>query len=122
MSFYRVLTRLAAQILLGLAVFVWLVVALLDAERVALRPWFALGAVAALAALVGLSRDWRWIAPVGAFGLFFPIGVLAHSNGASPWLWGFWIVCAVATERWMRDARAEPDAVPGETPGSSGRT
>jgi hypothetical protein len=110
MSFYRVLTRLAAQILLGLAAFVWAVVALFDAERVALQPWFGLGAVAAAAALVGLARDQRWTAPVGAFALFFPIGVLAHSNGASPWLWGFWAVCAVATERWIRDARADPPA------------
>jgi hypothetical protein len=40
---------------------------------------------------------------VGAFGLFFPIGILAHANGASPWLWLFWLACAAATERWIRD-------------------
>ena len=43
------------------------------------------------------------LAPVGAFGLFFPIGILAHANGASPWLWLFWLACAVATERWIMD-------------------
>lgn len=105
-SFYSVLARLAAQVLLGLALFLWGVVALLDTEREALRPWFALGCAAALAALIGLSRGWRWSASVGAFGLFFPIGILAHSNGASPWLWLFWLVCAVATERWIRDGVA----------------
>jgi hypothetical protein len=103
MIFYRVLARLAAQVLLGLAVFLWGVVALLDAERTELRPWFILGFVAALAALIGLSRGWRSSAVLGAFGLFFPIGVLAHGNGASPWLWLFWIACAAATERWIRD-------------------
>lgn len=101
--FYNVLARLAAQVLLGLALFLWGVIALLDTEHVALRPWFALGFAAALAALIGLSRGRRWSAPIGAFGLFFPIGILAHGNGASPWLWLFWLACAVATERWMRD-------------------
>ncbi len=103
MSFYRVLARLAAQILLGLAVFLWGVIALLDTERIELRPWFAVGFLASAAALIGLSRGWRWSSWLGAFGLLFPIGVLAHGNGASPWLWAFWIVCAVATERWIRD-------------------
>jgi hypothetical protein len=103
MSFYRVLARLAAQVMLGLAVFLWGVIALLDAERIELRPWFVIGCVAAAAALAGLSRNWRWTSWLGAFGLLFPIGVLAHSNGASPWLWLFWVVCAVATERWIRD-------------------
>ena len=102
-AFYNVLARLAAQVLLGLALFLWGMIALLDTERATLRPWFALGFVAALAALIGLSRGRRWSAAVGAFGLFFPIGVLAHGNGASAWLWLFWLACGVATERWMRD-------------------
>ena len=110
--FYGVLARLAAQVLLGLALFLWGVIALLDTERAALRPWFALGFVAALAALIGLSRGQRWSAPVGAFGLFFPIGVLAQSNGASPWLWLFWLACAVATERWIRDGAASGRGTP----------
>ena len=103
MTFYRVLARLAAQVLLGLAVFLWGVIALLDVQRIELRPWFIIGFVAAVAALIGLSRGWRWSSWLGAFGLFFPIGVLAHSNGASPWLWLFWFLGAVATERWIRD-------------------
>ena len=103
MTFYRVLTRLAAQVLLGLAVFLWGAIALLDSERTQLQPGFIAGFVAAAAALFGLSRNRRWTSWLGAFGLLFPIGVLAHGNGASPWLWLFWIVCAVATERWIRD-------------------
>jgi hypothetical protein len=105
-AFYRVLARLAAQVMLGLALFLWGMIALFDTERVALRPWFAIGFTAALAALIGLSRGRRWSAAVGAFGLFFPIGVLAQSNGASAWLWIFWLLCAVATERWIRDGTA----------------
>lgn len=103
MNFYAVLARLAAQVLLGLAVFLWGMIALLDAQRIELRPWFIIGFMAAVVALIGLSRGWRASSWLGAFGLFFPIGVLAHSNGASPWLWLFWVVCAVATERWIRD-------------------
>ena len=34
MTFYRVLTRLAAQVLLGLAVFLWGAIALLDSDGV----------------------------------------------------------------------------------------
>lgn len=104
MSFYHVLARLAAQVLLGLAVFLWGVIAVFDAQRVELRPWFLLGFLTVAAALVGLARGWRWSSWFGSFGLFFPIGVLAQSNGASPWLWAFWLVCTVATERWIRDA------------------
>ena len=104
MSFYRLLTRLAAQIILGLAGFVWFVIALLDEERAALRPFFAVGCLFTLLALIGLSRGWRWSGIPGAFGLFMPIGTLAQSNGASAWLWVFWLVCGIATERWMRDA------------------
>jgi len=111
-SFYSVLARLAAQVLLGLALFLWGVIALLDTERAALRPWFAVGFAAALAALIGLSRGRRWSAAVGAFGLFFPIGILAHSNGASVWLWLFWLVCAAATERWIRDGVASGRSSP----------
>ena len=99
-AFYNVLARLAAQVLLGLALFLWGVIAVLDTERAALRPWFALGFAAALAALIGLSRGRRWSAPVAAFGLFFPIGILAHGNGASPWLWLFWRAGGAATDRW----------------------
>ncbi len=104
MSFYRLLTRLAAQIILGLAVFVWGVIALLDAERAALRPFFAVGCLLALLAIVGIKRGWHWAGIAGSVGLFAPIGMLAWSNGASVWLWAFWVVCIVATERWMRDA------------------
>ncbi len=103
MIFYRVLARLAAQILLGLALFLWGVIALLDAERPELRPWFIIGFAAAAIALLGLSRGWRWSGAAGAVALFFPIGMLAQSNGASPWLWIFWVACAAATERWIRD-------------------
>ena len=103
MTFYSVLTRLAAQILLGLAVFLWGVIALLDVERTQYRLWFVIGFASAAIALVGLSRNWRGTSWLGAFGLFFPIGVLAHGNGASPWLWLFWLICAVLTERWIRD-------------------
>lgn len=103
-GFYLVLARLAAQVLLGIAVFLYGVIALLDVEHAALRPWFGLGFLAAAIGLAGTFRGWRWSAWAGAFGLLFPIGVLAHANGASPWLWLFWIACAVATERWLRDA------------------
>lgn len=101
--FYRVLARLAAQVLLGLALFLWGMIALLDTERAEMRPWFVIGFAAALAALAGLARGRRWSAAVGAFALFFPIGMLAQGNGASGWLWLFWAACAVATERWIRD-------------------
>ncbi|MGE0312672.1 MAG: hypothetical protein AB7P21_13750 [Lautropia sp.] len=111
MNFYRLLATLAAQIVLGLAAFVWGVIALLDTERAALRPYFAIGAAMAILAIVGLRRGWRWAGVAGAVGVFVPIGLLAASNGASHWLWAFWIVCLVATERWMRDAIGNrPDA------------
>jgi hypothetical protein len=110
-SFYRILVRLSAQLLLGIAVFLWGAIALLDVERPALRPWFGLGCATAVLALVCLSRSWRWGSWAGALALLFPIGILAHANGASPWLWLFWIVAALATERWLRDGFAKgPDA------------
>ena len=116
MSFYRLLTRLAAQIILGLATFVWAVIALLDEERAALRPFFAVGCLLTLLALVGLGKHWRLSSVAGAVGLFMPIGMLAQSNGASVWLWGFWLVCIVATERWMRDADGAPPEAPSAPP------
>jgi hypothetical protein len=112
-QFYSVLARLAAQVLLGVALFLWGMIAVFDTERAELRPWFAVGFIATLAALAGLSRGRRWSAPLGAFGLFFPIGVLAQSNGASSWLWLFWLACAVATERWIRDGVAAGRGSPG---------
>ncbi|MGE0802255.1 MAG: hypothetical protein AB7G13_18965 [Lautropia sp.] len=101
--FYRVLARLAAQVLLWLAAVIWGVIALFDTERVALRPAFAFGCLLAVAALLGFARNWRRASWLGAIALVLPIGVLAHVNDASPWLWLFWLVCAWATERWMRD-------------------
>jgi hypothetical protein len=108
LSFYRVLARLAGQVVLGIAVFLWGVIALLDVEHASLRPWFGVGCVAAAIGLAGLFKGWRWSSWPGAIGLMFPIGVLAHANGASPWLWLFWVACAVATERWLRDGITAP--------------
>ena len=107
MSFYRILVRLAAQALLGIVVFLWGAIALLDVERPALRPWFGLGCIAAALALAGIARSWRWSSWVAAFALLFPMGVLAHANGASPWLWLLWIAAALATQRWLRDSIAD---------------
>src|SRR5690606_15451968 len=110
-SFYRILVRLCAQALLGIAVFLWGAIALLDVERPALRPWFGLGCATAALALVCISRSWRFGSWAGAFALLFPIGILAHANGASSWLWLVWITAALATERWLRDAiPVGPDA------------
>lgn len=103
MSFYQLLTRLAGQILLGLAGAVWALIAALDVERGSLRVGFAICAALAIAALAGMRRSGRWASIAGAMALFAPIGLLAHDNGASPWAWLFWIFCAVATERWLRD-------------------
>lgn len=105
--FYRLLTRLASQILLGLAAFVWATIAAFDTGRGPLRIGFAVAAVLAVASLVGLNRGQRWSSITGALALFVPIGLLAHDNGASSWAWLFWILCALGTERWLRDARSE---------------
>lgn len=102
--FYRLLTRLAGQILLGLAVFVWGTIAIFDEGRGWLQAAFGASAVLALVALVGLNRNRRWAAVAGSIALLTPIGLLAHHNGASPWAWLFWLFCMVATERWLRDA------------------
>lgn len=100
--FTTVLARLVAQILLGIALFLWAAIALLDVERAALRPWFAVGAVLAALGLYGLRGGRRWTSWVGAVALILPIGALAHSNGASPWLWLIWLVAITLTERWIR--------------------
>jgi hypothetical protein len=105
-SFYRILVRLVAQVLLGIAVFLWGTIALLDVERPLLRPWFAVGCATAVLALVCISKAWRWGSWPGAVGLLLPIGVLAHANEASPWLWLVWIAAALGTERWLRDSIA----------------
>jgi hypothetical protein len=105
-DFYRLLTVLAARILLGIAIFVWTVIALFDDSREGLRAGFAAGAIVGVLALVGLARGWSVAPAAGAAALFGPIGLLAHWNGASPWAWLFWVLCAAATERWLRDAGA----------------
>lgn len=102
--FYRLLTRLAAQILLVLAAFVWGTIAIFDEGRGWLRVGFGVAALLAVIGLIGLDRGLRWTAVISALALFLPIGLLAHHNGASPWAWVFWLVCIVATERWLRDA------------------
>lgn len=101
--FYPVLARLAAQLLLGLAVFLWGMIAFFDTERATVSPFFAIGCGLALAGLIGLSRGLRWSAWAGAIGLIAPIGILADGNGASRWLWLFWLAGIWATERWIRD-------------------
>lgn len=108
--FYRLLTRLAGQILHVLAVFVWGTIAVFDQGLGGLRIGFGLAALLGIASLVGLSRGQRWTSVVGAVVLFVPIGLLAHHNGASPWAWLFWLFCIVGTERWLRDAVQAGDA------------
>ncbi len=100
--FTTVLARLVAQILLGIALFLWAMIALLDVDRAAMRPWFGAGAVLAALALYGLRGGRPWTSWVGAVALILPIGALAHNNGASPWLWLVWLVATMLTERWMR--------------------
>jgi hypothetical protein len=104
MDFYRLLTRLAGQLLLGLAVFVWAVIALLDDGREMLRAGFGAGAITALVALTALNKGWPGASIAGAGALIGPIGLLAQANGAAPWAWLFWLICAMGTERWLRDA------------------
>ena len=109
--FYRLLTRLAGQILLILAAFVCGTIAIFDEGRGWLQWGFGVCALLAIGALVGLKKNRRWTAIIGAIALFAPIGLLAHHNGASPWAWLFWLFCMVATERWLRDA-VQVDTVP----------
>ena len=97
---------MAGQILLGLSAFVWGTIAAFDAGRGPLRIGFAIAAVLALASLIGLGRNRGWASVTAAIALFAPIGLLAHDNGAAVWAWLFWLFCAWATERWLRDARA----------------
>ena len=104
MDFYRLLTRLAGQLLLGLAAFVWAVIALLDDGREMLRAGFGAGAITALVALTALNKGWPGASIAGAGALIGPIGLLAQANGAAPWAWLFWLICAMGTERWLRDA------------------
>ena len=56
MNFTVLLARLAAQILLGIAVFLWSAIAVLDPARGDARWVIGLGAVLALAALLRLGR------------------------------------------------------------------
>ena len=56
MNFTVLLARLAAQILLGIAVFLWGAIAVLDPVRGDARWVIGLGAVLALAALLRLGR------------------------------------------------------------------
>ena len=82
MNFTKVLARLAAQILLGIAVFLWGAIAALDPARGDSRWVIGAASVLSLAALVRLSRGGNWMPWAGAVGLVLPIGVLAHDMGA----------------------------------------
>ncbi|MDO4905620.1 MAG: hypothetical protein Q4A16_08755 [Lautropia sp.] len=108
MSFPRLLARLAAQILLGIAGFLWMVIAILDPNRADVRPIIIIGAVCCLAALLRLGKSGRWVPWAGAIGMILPIGALAHVNGASPWIWILWAAIIAATERWIRDGHMVP--------------
>lgn len=101
------LALVAARVLLGLALALWAVIALFDSNLAGWRAGFAAGALLALFAIIGLARGWPGASIAGAAALLGPIGLLAHANGASPWAWLFWIACAAATERWLRDADGE---------------
>ena len=61
------------------------------------------GAVLALAALLRLGRGGAWVPWAAAVGLVLPIGMLAHDNGGSPWLWALWALVAFATAGWVRN-------------------
>lgn len=106
MSFARALARLAAQLLLGVASFIWIVIAALDAAHPQNRPWMAAGAVCAIVALLRLGKGGAWVPWMAAVGLIGPIGVLAHSNGGSPWLWLLWALVAAGTAHWIRDGHS----------------
>lgn len=103
MNFTVLLARLAAQILLGIAVFLWGAIAVLDPARGDARWVIGLGAVLALAALLRLGRGGAWVPWAAAVGLVLPIGMLAHDNGGSPWLWALWALVAFATASWVRN-------------------
>ena len=103
MNFTKVLARLAAQILLGIAVFLWGAIAALDPARGDSRWVIGAASVLSLAALVRLSRGGNWVPWAGAVGLVLPIGVLAHDNGGSPWLWVLWWLVVLATRGWIRE-------------------
>lgn len=103
MNFTKVLARLAAQILLGIAAFLWGAIAALDPARGDSRWVFGACAVLSLAALLRLSRGCAWVPWVGAVGMVLPIGALAHENGGSPWLWVLWGLIVVATRGWIRE-------------------
>ncbi len=113
MEFHRLLTFVAARILVGLAGSVWAIIAVFDQGREALRAGFAVGALLAAVTLVGLARGWPAASVAGAIALFGPIGLLAQANGASPWAWLFWLGCAALTERWLRDAGNRPGSATG---------
>ncbi len=106
MSFSRLLARLAAQILLGISSFLWLVIAILDPNRADVRPLLIVGVVCSLAALLRLGKGGRWVPWAGSIGMILPIGALAHANGASPWIWVLWVAIIAATERWIRDGHS----------------
>lgn len=103
MNFTVLLARLAAQILLSIAVFLWSAIAVLDPARGDARWVIGLGAVLALAALLRLGRGGAWVPWAAAVGLVLPIGMLAHDNGGSPWLWVLWALVAFATAGWVRN-------------------
>lgn len=103
MSFSRLLARLAAQILLGIASFIWLMIAFMDPNRGDERWLIGAGAVLSIAALLRLGKGGGWVSWAGALGMILPIGALTHVNGASPWLWAVWALVVLGTERWIRD-------------------
>ena len=57
----------------------------------------------ALAALLRLGRGGAWVPWAAAVGLVLPIGMLAHDNGGSPWLWALWALATLATASWVRN-------------------
>lgn len=103
MSFSRALARLAAQLLLGIAAFIWIVIAFFDHAHPQTQPWMAAGALCTVLALLRLGKGGAWVPWAAAIGLVAPMGVLAQNNGASPWLWGLWALVALGTQRWVRD-------------------
>lgn len=103
MSFSRALARLAAQILLAVASFLWIVIAIFERERPETQIGMAIGGALALASLVRLGKGGPWVPWTAAIGMIAPIGVLAHNNGASPWLWALWLLGIIGTARWVRD-------------------
>ena len=90
MNFTVLLARLAAQILLGIAVFLWGAIAVLDPARGDARWVIGLWAALALAALLRLGRGGAWAPWAAAAGLVLPIGILAHDHAGSPGLVALW--------------------------------